>query len=66
MARLNTGRLVEQATEFAGRTSFVCQDPAVAKAARTARVDVTQAAKSTAVLIREGRSAWRRSAPVVA
>jgi hypothetical protein len=64
MALLKTALLIAQATEFAERANFVREDPAVAKAARTARVDVTQAVRSTSALMREMRAAWRGSAPI--
>lgn len=61
MARLNTARLILQATEAADRANFVRQDPAVVKAAKVAHEDVVRASKSTYALARETRSAWRRS-----
>jgi len=61
MARINTTVLTEAAIA-AHRVNVVRQDPAVVKAAKLAGVDIAQAGRSTARLVHEAHSAWRRTA----
>lgn len=61
MARIDTTRLIQEATNLGGRALEVQQDPAVQKAWSQALHDVASAAKSVTDAIVETRSAWRRS-----
>lgn len=61
MARINTGRLVIQATDIADRANFVRTDPAVVKAWKEASSDLHQAVRSTTVAALETKSAWGRA-----
>jgi hypothetical protein len=58
MARFDTTLVILQ---FVDRAEFVRQDPAVVKAAKEARADITQAGHSGYALLRETRAAWLRS-----
>jgi hypothetical protein len=61
MARINTSKLIVQATDIADRANFVRKDPAVVKAWNQAGSDVHQALRSTTVAVLETRSAWGRA-----
>lgn len=61
MTRINTTKLIVQATDFADRTNFVRKDPAVVKAWKEASSDIRQAARTTTVAVAETRAAWDRS-----
>jgi hypothetical protein len=61
MARIDTTRLIQEATNLGGRALEVQQDPAVQKAWSQAGHDVASAAKSVTDAVVETRSAWRRS-----
>lgn len=63
MARINALSLAVQvagAAESIARANRVRQDPAVAKAARLAVVDIAQAGRSVGGLAYEVQSAWQR------
>lgn len=61
MARIDIPHLILQATDNVHRAELVRQDPAVVKAAKEARADITQAWHSTCALRRETCAAWLRS-----
>jgi hypothetical protein len=61
MARIDTAKLILQATDVADRAYYVRQDPAVIKAAREAWADLAQARRSSSRLVMEAGSAWRRA-----
>lgn len=61
MARINTTKLIIQATDVADRTNFVRKDPAVVKAWNEASSDIHQAVRSSTVAVLETKSAWRRA-----
>lgn len=61
MARMNTDKIVYQATKTAERLTYVANEEPVRKAAKQALGDVTQAGRSVQVLADEAQSAWRRS-----
>jgi hypothetical protein len=61
MAHIKTASLIAQASVVADRANFVRQDPAVIKAAKQARADVAQAARSVHDLLQEGGASWRAS-----
>jgi hypothetical protein len=61
MTRINTAKLVGEATDFADRANFVRSEPAVVKAWKEASSDLHQAARSTNVAFLETKSAWERS-----
>ncbi len=61
MARINTSRLVFQATDVADRANFVRTDPAVVKAWKVASSDLNHAFRSTTLAVLETKSAWGRA-----
>jgi len=69
MARINTSQLINHANHIGGiidmsdRAYQVQQDPAVRKAWRECRSDVTRAGKSLAMAAMETRAAWCRTSP---
>jgi hypothetical protein len=62
MARIDTARLVRNATDLSLRAIHVQQDPAVRKAWREVAGDTATAAKSAAKAVDETGAAWRRNA----
>ncbi len=61
MARINTNKLIIQATDVTDRANFVRTDPAVVKAWKEASSDIHQAVRSSTVAVLETQSAWRRA-----
>lgn len=61
MTRIDTTRLIQEATDLGGRALEVQQDPAVRKAWNQASHDVASAAKSVTDAVVTTRSAWGRS-----
>jgi len=61
MSRIDTAKLINQATDFADRANVVRQDPAVVKAWKEASSDLVQAGRSTSRAISETSSVWRRA-----
>ena len=61
MARLNTARLIADATTLSHRAYQVQQDPAVQKAWRETGNDFAKAGSSLMTAVFETRTAWRRA-----
>jgi hypothetical protein len=61
MARINTAKLIIEATDVADRANFVRNEPAVVKAWKEASSDVHRAGRSTNVALLETKSAWQRA-----